>query len=205
MRLAEAVRAVLFDLDGTLVQSYEVWFALLNAAARRFDAALIDRDTFATAWGQGVDSDVRRFFPDRSIAEVAEFYDDHFMDHVDRLRVEAGAVETVDALRRSGIGCALISQTPSPLARKILAHTGLQIGVVIGATDVAKPKPAPDMVNRACAELEVTPGTACVLGDSAYDRDAAYAAGVTFVGFRMDSAGDARIDALPELLALIGS
>ncbi len=52
------IRAVLFDLDGVLVDSYEVWFPLLNACARELGCPAIDRDRFRDAWGQGVQEDL---------------------------------------------------------------------------------------------------------------------------------------------------
>jgi phosphoglycolate phosphatase-like HAD superfamily hydrolase len=45
---------VLFDLDGVLIQSHEVWFALLNAAAREQDAPEVTRELFEATWGQGI-------------------------------------------------------------------------------------------------------------------------------------------------------
>ena len=60
---APSVRAVLFDLDGVLIDSWEVWFRVLNAAAAEWGYAAISRETFAGAWGQGLAADQERFFP----------------------------------------------------------------------------------------------------------------------------------------------
>ncbi len=67
---------------------------------------------------------------------------------------------------------------------------------------VPRPKPAPDMVLAACELLGVAPTEAVMVGDSSYDRDAARAAGVRFIGFRC--AGDAKIETLVELLPALG-
>ena len=71
---------------------------------------------------------------------------------------------------------------------------------MVGGTDVARGKPAPDMVLEACRRLRVAPAEALVVGDSRYDRDAAAAAKVRFVGLRI--AGDRRIERLGGLLDL---
>jgi HAD superfamily hydrolase (TIGR01509 family) len=59
-------------------------------------------------------------------------------------------------------------------------------------------KPAPDLLLLACRELGVEPSQAMLIGDSRYDREAAKAAGVRFVGFGID--GDERIERLSELI-----
>jgi HAD superfamily hydrolase (TIGR01509 family) len=191
-------RAVLWDLDGVLVDSYDVWFHVLNHAARAFAAAPVSREVFAAGWGQGIEKDVERFFPDRTIPEVEAFYDAHFMDHATHLRVDPDARAVVAALRAAGLAQALITNTPGPLAKSILASAGLELDAVVGGTDVPRGKPAPDMVLAACRALGVEPRAAIVVGDSRYDRDAAGAAKVRFVGVRFD--GDARIERLRELL-----
>ncbi len=181
-----------------LIDSYEVWFQLLNHGARAFGAAPVLREVFAACWGQGIEKDVELFFPDRSIPEVEAFYHAHFMDHATHLRVDPDARVVIAALRAAGLTQALISNTPGPLARQILASAGLELDAVVGGSDVPRGKPAPDMVLEACRRLRVAPAEALVVGDSRYDRDAAAAAKVRFVGLRID--GDRRIERLAELL-----
>ena len=194
-------RAVLWDLDGVLVDSYEVWFHVLNHAARAFGAEPVSREVFAAGWGQGIEKDVERFFPDRTIREVEAFYHAHFMDHATHLRVDPDAPAVIAALRAAGLRQALITNTPGPLAKSILASAGLELDAVVGGTDVPRGKPAPDMVLEACRALAVEPAAAIVVGDSRYDRDAARAANVRFVGVRID--GDARVERVSALVPLL--
>jgi len=194
------IRAVLWDLDGVLIDSYEVWFHLLNATSRAFGGIAVSREVMRDGWGQGVAADVERFFPHKTIAETEAFYHAHFMEHAKHLRVDPDARAVTAELRRRGLGQALITNTPSPLAREILGAAGLELDAVVGGTDVPNAKPAPDMVHEACWRLAVLHGEALVVGDSRYDREAARAAGVRFVGVRCE--GDARIERLSELLLL---
>jgi phosphoglycolate phosphatase/AHBA synthesis associated protein len=194
------MRAVLWDLDGVLIDSYEVWFHLLNETSRAFGGIAVSREVMRDGWGQGIEADVRRFFPHKTVAETEAYYHAHFMEHADHLRVDPDARAVIDEVRRRGLRQALITNTPAPLAREILAKAGLVLDAVVGGTDVPQAKPAPDMVREACRRLGVPETEAFVVGDSRYDRDAAGAAGVRFVGVRMD--GQPRIEALRELLAL---
>jgi phosphoglycolate phosphatase-like HAD superfamily hydrolase len=67
---------------------------------------------------------------------------------------------------------------------------------------VPRAKPAPDLVLHACAKLGVAPSEAWMVGDSRFDRGAAEAAGVYFVGLGLD--GQARIEQLEQLWPLLG-
>lgn len=182
------IRAVLFDLDGVLVDSYEVWFQAMNAVAQELACPPISREVFADSWGQGIEQDVECFFPGRTIPELEERYERAYPRHLEHLRVDPDAAGLLATLRERGLGTALITNTPGGLARSVLEFAGLTLDAVVGGTDVPRCKPAPDMVLRACALLEVSPEAAVVVGDTAYDRDAAAAAGVEFIGVRCEGA-----------------
>lgn len=191
---------MLWDLDGVLIDSYEVWFHLLNATSRAFGGTEISREAMRDGWGQGIAADVERFFPHKTVAETEAWYHAHFMEHASHLRVDPDARAVTAELRRRGIAQALISNTPSPLAREILAHALLELDHVVGGTDVLNAKPAPDMVREACRRLGVTAREAVVVGDSRYDLEAARGAGVACIGLRFDA--DGRIERLGDLLLL---
>lgn len=194
------IRAVLWDLDGVLIDSYEVWFHLLNQTSRVFGGIPISREVMRAGWGQGIAADVERFFPHKTIAETEAYYHAHFMEHARHLQVDPDASAVTEELRRRGFGQALITNTPSPLAIEILRAAGLALDSVVGGTDVPRAKPAPDMVHEACRRLGASSREAIVVGDSRYDREAALGAGVRFVGLRIDC--DTRIERVRELLEL---
>ena len=196
------MRAVLFDLDGVLVESYAVWRALLNTFARERGYPAISDEAMSAAWGQGVDADARMFFAGTSVEELADFYNRRFADHVEGLSVMPGAASVVARVREAGLATAVVTNTPAPLATAMLRQAEVEPDVLVGGTDVPRPKPAPDGVLRACELLGVAVGAAAMVGDSHFDRQAAGAAGALFVGFRC--AGDRRIDALSQLPAALG-
>jgi phosphoglycolate phosphatase/AHBA synthesis associated protein len=196
------LRAILFDLDGVLIDSYDVWLALVSAGARDLGGPAVTREDFAKGWGQGIEADVMRWFPGRTIAEVERYYDAHFLDHAGHLKVEPDAARVLDAVRARGLRTALVTNTPAPLAREILRVAGLVLDAVVGGTDVARAKPAPDIVLRALDLLGVAAGEAIVVGDTAFDRDAARAAGVRFAGLGIE--GNPTLAQLSDVLALAG-
>ncbi len=181
-------------MDGVLVDSFEAWFRLMNRAARDLGYPPITRARFHEIWGQGVDLDVKLFFTRHSVTQMEAYYTLHFRDHAEHVRVNPRARAVFDELRKRGRGIAVITNTPSPIAREVLRHAGLEPDVLIGGTDVPQGKPAPDMVLKALELLEAAKAEAILVGDSHFDREAAAAAGVTFYDYNIQA--DNELDAL---------
>ena len=177
-----SVHAVLFDLDGVLVDTYEAWLAVVREAARRFGAPEVGRSAFDATWGQSIEEDTALLVPGATVADVAKFYDEHFPEHLDAVRPGPDAAVALAGLRSRAIPSACVTNSPLPLARAILRAAGLEglLDTGVGAGEAGRPKPAPDMVLEACRRLGVPPGSAVLVGDSRFDREAAAAAGVPF-------------------------
>ena len=176
------INAVLFDLDGVLLDSFEAWASLVDAAARHFGHAPVTIEAFRAIYGQPTQSDVDHFMPGETVEAVEAYYEAHFAEHASAARVAPGAPELLAALEQRGVPTAVVTNTPSPLARQMLEAASLIPNAVVGGSDVAAPKPAPDIIFRACEVLGVEPWDALVVGDSAYDKQAAAAAGAPFAG-----------------------
>ena len=194
---------MLFDLDGVLVDSYEVWFHLLEALARELGYPPVSRDAFRAGWGQGIEADVRRFFPRHTVPELERLYAERFEAHLGHLRVMEGVGDVFAALRWRALPTAVITNTPASMAGALVARAGAAPDVLVGGTDVPRAKPAPDMVLVACARLGVPPGRSWVVGDTAFDRAAARAAGARFAGLGLE--GDVTLARLADLLAHLGA
>ena len=193
--------AVLFDLDGVLIDSYAVWHAVINAFARDHGYPLIDDEQMERGWGQGVDADAAMFFPGTPERVLEAYYDEHFLDHLDALEITPGAAAILDELRGLGCGTAIVTNTPQALTIRLLEKAGFRPDYALGTSVDLPAKPAPDMLLRACELLEVRPADAHMIGDSEFDRDAAAAGGVPFLSYRWD--GGRRVDELEELPALV--
>lgn len=195
--------AILFDLDGVLLQTEEVWFRLVEEAGRRYRGTPVTRAEFTPTFGQGTDADVQAFRFHCSPQTLDRFYLENFDRYAGSVRVDADARWVLETLTTDGLRRAVVTNTVQALARSLLEKAGLAslVEVVSTADQVPRAKPAPDLVEHALRGLGLRPGDAWMVGDSRFDQGAARAAGVWFVGMRMD--GDARIDRLPELLRLL--
>ena len=175
--------ALLFDLDGVLVDTFEVWVKLLDDISIRLGYPGVPRVAVEKGWGQGVEADVERFYPRHTVDEIRALYSKHYGDHLESLKVMDGAD---GALRAWPMPKAVITNSPVAVAEKALSIGRLDghFRTIVGSDSVAHSKPAPDMVLEACRRLEVTPDQALVVGDSRYDEEAARAAKVRFVLFK---------------------
>lgn len=174
---------LLFDLDGVLVDTYDVWFHLLNDVARRLDHAPIDRQLYRACWGQGIEEDVRRFYPGRAVAEINAWYEKHYGDHLEHLKVMEGAATSLAGWPQPK---AVVTNSPVAIGSRALEVAKLRpyFREVVGCDMVPRSKPAPDGVLLACEKLGVSPARALMVGDSRYDEGAAKAAGVPFIWFK---------------------
>lgn len=198
------IKAVLFDMDGVLVDSFEAWLVLLNATAQHFGRPPVTREGFLAVYGQSTERDVESFFPDQTVQEVDGYYEAHFHEHAQHVEAAPNAHDVLEAVKARGLRTAVVTNTAGVLARSILQELGLAADHVLGGDEVPHAKPAPDIVLRACELLDVSPSEAIVVGDSAYDMEAAAAAGARSVGVT-GVAGDDTLGSLAELPALLAS
>ena len=192
-------RAVLFDMDGVLVKSEEVWFKVCEAAGVKFRGRALTREEFFPTFGQGTAADVPVFGFKCTVAELDAFYVSEFVKHLEAMWVNPEARPLLDSLTARGVKVALVTNTVGPLASEILARAKLSglFGSLATADRVVHAKPSPELVQLALRELGVQPTEAWMVGDSRFDRAAAQSAGVFFVGLGID--GDRRIERLSEL------
>ena len=195
------MRAVLFDLDGVLVESWDVWFHVMRSVARKFGYPEITNAQMQSSWGQSVADDVRNFFPRMSIEQLEREYNLAFAENVRHLKVDPHVSSTMARLRVQGIKIAVVTNSPAEVARAILVRAEISPDALVCARDVPAPKPAPDGILKALDLLRVPAREAVFVGDTIYDREAAGRAQIRFIGYRID--GDERIESLPAILSIV--
>ena len=190
-------------MDGVLVKSEEIWARVVEEAGTRFRGRAISREEFAPTFGQGTRADLEVFGLRCSAEELDAFYAENFARHADHVWTNPEAAPLLTELRARGFRLAVVTNTMTSLAEEVLAAAQLRsyFHFVACASQVAHPKPAPDVVHHALGKLEVAAHEAWMVGDSRYDRGAAEAAGVHFVGLGLD--GARRIERLAELGVLL--
>ena len=183
-------RAVIFDLDGTLIDSLPDLAVAINKTLADWDRPPLDPAAGGDRVGDGAGVLVGRAFAARGglpAPEVAPFlrrFLDHYEPHAaDLTRPWPGVVETLERLRARGIALAVCTNKPTRATRDILAALGLDrfFAVVVGGDDTPALKPDPTHVRTALDRLGVGPGEAAMVGDSLNDVLAAKGAQVPVV------------------------
>ncbi|WP_439662365.1 HAD family hydrolase [Lentzea sp. HUAS TT2] len=176
------MNAVIFDLDGVLIDSEQVWDEVRQAFAAAHGGtwtptATRDMQGMSTPeWGEYLVSSVgvRLSASEASagvIAEMEKAYAAH-------LPVLPGAVDAVRAVA-SRFPVAIASSAPAVLIKVFLDVTGLPVPVAVSSESCAAGKPSPDVYLAAAAQLGVSPASCYAVEDSTNGLKAALAAGMT--------------------------
>jgi HAD superfamily hydrolase (TIGR01509 family) len=197
------IRAILFDLDGVLIDSYPGWFRLFNDALSYFGFDQITEKTFRKHWGQSTAEDVRIFMPGKTVDQVRIYFQEHFLQYLSYLKVNPLAIKTLRALSESGLKLACVTNSHRDIVLEILAtyHLDQYFEVILTADDVKNPKPAPDILLEACRLLGVQSNQALFIGDTPTDKKAGSAAGCLFIGYR--SPADITVEDMSDFYKLL--
>ncbi|MCC6444864.1 MAG: HAD-IA family hydrolase [Armatimonadetes bacterium] len=178
------IRAVLFDLDGTLLDSTD----LLVTGYRHSVRACLGIETAETDWiehlGKPLRDQMALFSEDRA-DEMVRTYRAWYADNHDRMiRLYPGVPEALEQLHRAGLKLAVVTSKKTRFACQGLELFGLNryFSAILGEEDSARHKPHPDPVLDALALLSVPPEAAVMVGDSCLDIESACAAGVFSIG-----------------------
>jgi pyrophosphatase PpaX len=172
---------VLFDLDGTLIDSGPIILASMQHAVRAVTGReLAYEELAATVGGQGLVAQMEALDPDR-VDELVEAYREHNDPLHDTLEAFAGMIDVLPKLREAGRRLGIVTakrHRTVALAIERLPWLDEQFDVVVAHEDTTRHKPDPDPVLAALARLDAEPAAAAYVGDSPFDIDAAKAAGV---------------------------
>lgn len=185
------LKAVLFDLDGTLVDSLPEIYHGVCETCRRLKLTPPSKEAVAAMIGRGVVVLVERLkrhlaVPD-SVATEREMLD-ILVEEWDKTKGEMidfypGTLEGIRELREKGIRTALVTNKLRSLTVEFVKARGIEelFDTIVAGDDCKKAKPAPDMLLRAMDEIGVSAESVVMVGDSRNDALAARAAGVTAV------------------------
>ncbi len=215
---ARPPKAVLFDLDGTLVDSAPDLRAALNELLSGSGLPPVPLDAVKTMIGHGVRTLVERGFAysGRALSE-AELDREHeamlpiYGRHLTGLTILLpGAIEALTFLRAAGVKLAVVTNKPSQFTGAVLDHYGFTplLDFWIGGDGGVPKKPAPDMLLHALRKLSAKPVESVMVGDGIADMISARAANVTSVlveqgGYRTAAVNEMGADiVIPTLIEL---
>ncbi|MCS7166547.1 MAG: HAD-IA family hydrolase [Gemmatales bacterium] len=176
-----SLRAVIFDFDGTLADSFAAITSSVNYVRAQHGLPPLTLEEVRLHVGRGALHLLRQTVPGVDPHTALEQYRQHHEQVMRPLtRLMPGAELAVSQLKQAGLKLAVCSNKPVYFTRQLLEHflSPGKIDVVLGPEDVPRPKPAPDMLLEALRRLAVVPPEAVYVGDMDVDIQAARQAGI---------------------------
>jgi len=209
-----SLRLIIFDLDGTLVDTSEDITSALNHAVTPFGIKGLSVEDVKKIVGEGITRLIEKILGegkaasrDEALRRFLDYYSAHLTD------CSRPYPHVAEVLRRlEGFKKAVISNKRESLSRKLLENLGLlkYLDLVVGSDTSPEKKPSPVPVLYVLEKLGVVPDEAVIVGDSNYDIEAGKGAGVRTVavtyGYRpveLLRDADYMIDNLEELIPLL--
>jgi HAD superfamily hydrolase (TIGR01509 family) len=188
------VAAVIFDLDGTLIDSIDIYFTIVENALKRLNLPAVSRNQILAAaeneefkWELVLPQDVlnrKAEIIDEAWAVINEIAPQMFADNLELIQ---GAGHIVESLSSNGLKIGLVTSTQRQyLETKMqpLKNAGVDnlFDAIITSDDVEKRKPAPDPLITCAQLLDMKPGNCVYVGDTTTDIKAGKAAGMRTIG-----------------------
>ena len=189
-----SVSAVMFDLDGTLIDSINVYYKVVETVFEKLNLPPVSRDQIYAAvddgqfrWDRVLPADLlagKDEIIGRGMTLAREIYPGIFRREVDFFE---GVPELLAGISALGIKIGIVTATPSDnMAEKylLLEKNGVAqcVETIVTNDDAPNPKPAPDTVLECCRRLSVLPQKSLFVGDTGVDIRAGKAAGTMTAG-----------------------
>ena len=213
------IKTILFDLDGTLVDSApDLWRAMNHVLALRgYPLLALEQVRHLVGdgarvllargfWGEQAEPPKQDGVFEEAVVEFLSYYQEHLTDFS---RPYPGVLPTLQALKDQGLSMAVVTNKPEMLARRMVAQLGLDaffVGpvsdsspgllCVVGGDTLASRKPSAEPLLYALSQQQGSVDQAIMVGDSATDVHAARAAGCPVVWMRYGYNRGATMDAL---------
>jgi len=175
---------VLFDLDGTVIDSGAIILASMRHAAKEvLGTEVSDEELMAAVGGPGLEAQMRTIAPDR-VEELVTVYRAHNEPLHDVLECCAGMEDVLVRLKDEGRTLGIVTAKRRQTAELAFARLPIEhlFEVVVGGDETQRHKPDPEPLLLALERLDARPEEAAYVGDAPFDIKAAKAAGLYAIG-----------------------
>lgn len=174
-------KALIFDLDGTLVDSYDAIQESLNFTLEQLGYPRVTLDTVKKRVGRGLENLIRYSVSEEHLQQGIELFRKSYDEtHLRGTYLLSGVQETLSTLYRKHLRMGVASNKPSDYSRNILRHLRVERYFIdcYGPDLVGSPKPDPSMLFALMREMQVEPAESLYVGDMTLDVESARNAGL---------------------------
>jgi phosphoglycolate phosphatase/AHBA synthesis associated protein len=197
------IKAVIFDMDGVLIDSNKAWFNMFNLALNHFESRQISKEEFnERVWSKNFNDTSKEYFS-ADKKEVLKFLATLDKMFIGESMLFDDIIPTLEKLKSKKYKLAVATNTNSILAKSMLNAKGVIkfFDCIITGDKVKEGKPEPDMLLKVIDFFKVEKDEIIFIGDTIWDKIAAEKAGISFIGFGID--GDYRVEKLSEIFRII--
>lgn len=175
----DSLQAILFDLDGTLINSLPAYILSFQENIRATTGQMVSAEELRGRISIPTPQILAFYAAPQQIPAMIERHNELMRLHADQIAFYPGMRAALSRLHRAGLKLAVVTSQIAGELATTRAVLGMDewIGAWINSDMVAHPKPAADPVRLALEHLNVQPGAALMVGDSIYDLRAGQAAG----------------------------
>lgn len=196
-------RAILFDLDGTLIDSIELIVRSFQHTTTEHLGTPLPREAIIPTIGRSLTNELERIAPGSGAELLATYRTYMFANHDTYVTVYPGIFDLLAALRARGLPTGIITSkariSAAPSFERFLLDR--EMSVVVVEDDTERHKPHPDPLLHAARLLDLSPASCWYVGDSTHDMIAARAAGMTGIAALWGPYARAELEPLADALA----
>jgi 2-phosphoglycolate phosphatase len=187
----QLIRGIIFDFDGTLIDSYEAIAESLNHVRASFSLPAFPAEEVRPMVGHGLEHLIATAIGPERVDEGVRLFRQSYAGICEhKTTILPQVKETLDTLDRRGYQMAIASNKPSYFARDILRALEFDhlFAEVLGPNDVERPKPDPEMLEIIIMRIGLSPEEVVYVGDMPLDVEVGRRAGVAVYAVHTGSA-----------------
>lgn len=208
------IHTVLFDLDGTLIDTNELIIASFLHTFEQYGKKLSRKEAIDFI-GPPLRDSFEQVDPEQAESMMASYREHNLQHHDDYVTAFPNVIETLERLKKNNIQLGIVTTKISSTVDMGLNVTGLgnYFKTIITMDDVTNAKPHPEPIEKAMKALQANPDSTLMVGDNQHDIDAGKNAGIQTAGVAWSLKGRARIselnptymlDDMRDLLSIVG-
>lgn len=179
------IRTLLFDLDGTLINTNELIISSFLHTTEKYAPGKYKKEDVLKFIGPPLEESLRKINPNKNVEEMIDTYRKHNHEHHDELVVAYdGVVETLQKLRDAGYKLGIVTTKMGVTVDMGLKLTKIDnmFDTIVTLDDVDHAKPHPEPVVRAMKALDANPEETIMVGDNTHDIESGQNAGTKTAG-----------------------